>query len=240
MSLFRPSSINKRSSNAQTIGVTRSAQLGISTSTCCQFYGVSCGSQCVNYTLGSQYMPTSCSCCRCCKCCTCTICTRTTDSGIYTLNDVAKYEKEDSWGNCTDNITGPQTTYFTDCGTITGSPVNCYGIMFYNAGPGQAKYFMAPPSAQVTNNYHNRSQAVTCANSVAGNAGWFVPDRGLLGLAGNCRSYWGGANAFYWSDTALGGNYAWDIYLPNPPQDNPRNRGQNHRIRAMRCSSGGD
>jgi len=204
---FRPANLNKRAypGNASIIGPTCTATIGFTTTQCCTFVSSLCGACVEAFTLGCRCATTSCPCCPCCCCCSCTICTRTVPSGRYKASEQYEARTRDAWGD-TNCSTGNQIGFCGSSGTIAGSPTDCKGF-YICCGPSTSKWFVAPSCTQITSNFNDTGNGVTCANSLMGSCGWFVPNINQIQDPGySCRTYWDSYTAGnYWSSTPGGG-----------------------------------
>ena len=72
---------------------------------------------------------------------------------------------------------------------------------------GSVRFIAAPCSAEVSRNWHQRSNAVTRAQAATGCSGWFVPNATQLVNPGwNCRANWDyGTFKAFWSNTPYAG-----------------------------------
>lgn len=124
------------------------------------------------------------------------------------------------------NTTGAPTTYSFQTETVSlgssyqGGYFICYG--------GGVQWIVSPRVAERSLNWYSRDTASTCAQTVSGCTGWFVPNGSQLGNPGyQCRTYWDSySNTTYWSSDPgpLSGGYpAWAFNFVNgttpiPPQ----------------------
>jgi len=198
MAPYRPTHINKRAypGNANVVGPTTRATVGVTTTQCCVCNCTLCGAAQLTYTLGCRFLPTAYPCCHCCCCCSCTIYDRTVPGGMWKSSEQWEAKSvRDAWGddNC---VTGPQIGFCANSGTITGCTTDCKGFLISGTN-----WFVAPSCTQVATNWYSRNDAVTVANSLMGSLGWFVPSMGPLQNPGyTCRIYWDSYSATsYWS-----------------------------------------
>jgi len=208
MAPFRPTHLNKRyyPGNASVVGPTKQATLGISTTTCCSLTNV-CGACCfTDIALGCRCSFCSCPCCNVCCCCKCTVCTQTVPGGKWSKWEQYEASTRSSWGNSSTSSSDTAVCLcclnvgFTCIGNIT----DYNGIFICCGAPG--KWFIAPSCTQTYTNWENRNNAVSCANSLMGSLGWFVPNISQLQNPGYvCRSYWDSYGGEYWS-TSHGDN----------------------------------
>lgn len=210
MAPCKPTNLNKRAypGNASVIGPTRQTTCSGTSTTCCSFIGVCCGSASISWTLGCRCQPASCPCCRCCRCCTCTVCDRTIPSGRWKSSEQWEAKKRDAWGPDTCSSTAP-IGYTTDNGTIS-STVDCYGILICNSG---GTRWLFAVTGYYQSNWYNRNGVLSC---VLGGSGWFVPTCDQLKNPGyTCRYYWAGGRGRLWSSTDFSANAAWSVYVDN-------------------------
>jgi hypothetical protein len=114
--------------------------------------------------------------------------------------------------------------------------VDCKGN-FICCGPSTTKWFAAPSCTEVYQNWFNTSAAVTCANSVLGCCGWFVPNLSQLQNPGyTCRTYWDFTAGAYYSTTDCSGNIAQCVNFVTGNTTYACKTSGNH-VRAFRCTS---
>lgn len=236
MAPFRPTYLNKRyyPGNASVIGPTTQATLGISTTTCFSLTNV-CGACCfTDIALGCRCSFCSCPCCNVCCCCKCTVCTQTVPGGKWSKWEQYEASTRTSWGN---SSTSSSDTAVCLCClnvgfTCTGSITDYNGFFICCGSPG--KWFVAPSCTQTYTNWENRVNAVSCANSLMGSLGWFVPDINKLQNPGYiCRSYWDSYGGEYWS-TSFGGDDSRCTLDFNNGSINERNIFNSNQTRAFR------
>lgn len=206
MAPFRPTNLNKRAypGNANVIGPTRQATCCPTTTTCYQCYSNVFGATSAEiFTLGCRCTTQTCPFCHCCCCCTCTVCTRTIPSGIWSSSEQYEARKRDAWSASSCSNTAPIGYCSACCGTLTSVGSDCGGF-YICCGPSTQKWFVAPSCTQVAVNFSSRNNAVTCANSLMGSLGWFIPTISQLQNPGYfCRSYWDTfTSGLYYSNTS--------------------------------------
>ena len=106
------------------------------------------------------------------------------------------------------NVAGGAFTYsFTPTDPALG---DAYEGGFLICASGGTRWIVAPQTAQVNVNWHSRGQANSCAQTISGCSGWFVPSAPQLVNPGfNCATYWDAVTAgTYWSNTQIDGRYA--------------------------------
>lgn len=212
MAPFRPSNINKRSypGNANIVGPTVNASLGVSTTTC--FSSTPSFAACVgpDNVLGCRYTYCYCPCCNICCSCPETLCTRTVPSGIWKSSEQYEARERDAWGDNTCSCGAATCLCCTDVGSSCFSATcsDCKSF-FICCGPSTTKWFVVPYANQKCENWACNVPdstawcSVACNNTDLGSCGWFVPDIGQLQNPGYCaRTYWDNyCCAFYWSSS---------------------------------------
>lgn len=95
-----------------------------------------------------------------------------------------------------------------------------YGGHYICCGPGTCKWFVAPSCTEAFGVMP--TTAASCANTLVGSCGWFVPDLTTLANPGyTCRQYWDSyRNDNYWSTTRTDGylNYYGGVSFVNGSQ----------------------
>ncbi len=119
-----------------------------------------------------------------------------------------------------------------------------FGGGFLICKPGSSPAIVVSPySAEVSRNYHSRNDAVTRAQQVSGNAGWFVPSKAFLRNPGVCcRSFFGPSPCYsetgYWSNDQCNGDGQADsctvVFFPSNSIGRS-NMAHARCIRAFRC-----
>jgi hypothetical protein len=203
MAPFRPANLNKRAypGNASVIGLTCTATLGITTTTCCACISTLCGSQCLTYTLGCRSLPSSCSCCPCCCCCLCTVCDRTVPSGRWKASEQYEAKTRDAWGDDTCSA-GSAVGFCGSSGTITGGNVDNGG--FFVCTNGVCRWFISAAITEKTCSYDNGyTPTVECACTNGGDCSWYIGNVTEMRCAGfTCRTYWDSyTSSLYWTST---------------------------------------
>ena len=100
------------------------------------------------------------------------------------------------------------------------------------------RWIIAPNNAQVSVTWHNRNNAVSCAQSRTGVSGWFVPSCGQVSNPMyKCRGKWSEtAGACYWSCDVRTDTIAWTVNFNNGTYCNqPKNA--THPCRALKTVS---
>lgn len=248
MAPFRPANLNKRAypGNANVIGPTVQATLGISTTTC--FSSTQSCAACVNVTfaLGCRFGG-GCACPCCAVCCSCpiTTCTQSVPSGMWGVSEQYEAIKRGAWPSGITTTTGAAICLCsTDVGyTCLGPGFTDYKGFFICCGPSTNKWFVSPSCTEVCRSWGSRDDATTTANSCMGACGWFVPCCGQLKNPGYaCRTYWDSYQSCkYWAcDGELPGTRNWTVCMTNgiAYNFNPGNNvGTPYFIRAFRCTS---
>jgi hypothetical protein len=239
MAPFRPTHINKRTypGNANVIGPTRQATLGLSTTTCFSSTNV-CGA-CQNYplNLGCRCSYCACPCCNVCCSCSCTVCTQTVPSGIWNSFEQYEASTRGAWGSGSTSSSGTATCLCcTSVGfACTTNIVDCKGF-FICCGPTTNKWFVAPQCTEVSRPYVSRNDTVTVANSLMGTCGWFVPSNTQMSNPGFvCRTYWdtldGAGQPYYWTTFSGCSFNMRGGYLMGS------NNNFSYRVRSFRCTA---
>jgi hypothetical protein len=80
--------------------------------------------------------------------------------------------------------------------------------------------------------------AVTCANSLMGSCGWFVPSVSQLQNPGHaCKTYWDSyTSAHYWSSTELTPGHAYFVNFGENGFTNYTLKWNPYSVRAFRCT----
>lgn len=216
---FRPSNLNKRKypGNASVIGPTRTATLGVTTTTCRTCTPTCAACQFFSLTLGARCSYCACPCCQCVMGCECTVCTKNVPSGMYGIDQQYQASLQNAWGS---GSTSSGTPSNFCC--FVGNSITCidnitdYFGTLYSSGKVASLYRADPVSG-----WNNRGNVTGC---VAGASGWYVPSIGDLDLLACCKSYVSfPTNGFYWSDTEYNATSAWGRYLgSNPNASNPK------------------
>lgn len=207
MSPFRPANLNKRAypGNASVIGPTRTATLGITTTTCCSSTNT-CGACSEQNILGCRCTFCACPCCNVCCSCPCTVCDRTVPSGRWKASEQYEAKTRDAWGDDTCSAGNCTCLCCTNVGlACTGASVNdCKGF-FICCGPSTAKWFIAPSCTETCRGWYGRPAALTLTETCMGCCGWFISNCDVSSNPGfSCRSYWDSYQtaASYWTATA--------------------------------------
>jgi len=110
-----------------------------------------------------------------------------------------------------------QTYYFTTKPLVLGDSFGGGTLICQSAG---VRWIVAPNAAEFSTIWANRAAGVTCAQTVSGCTGWFIPNCGQLQNPGyQCRTYWNavGNPYVYWSNqTSPGVNCAWAVRIEGP------------------------
>ena len=133
------------------------------------------------------------------------------------------------------NVAGGALTYsFTPTGPALG---DAYEGGYFICASGGTRWIVAPSSTQTSGHWNNRANANTCAQTVTGCSGWFVPSRGQLSNPGYaCRTYWDSySTSQYWSDSQYSGQYAWCLNMANGDNQNPDSLYRDYKVRSFRC-----
>lgn len=249
---FRPANLNKRAypGNASVIGPTRTATLGITTTTCCSSTDT-CGACTDTICLGCRCTFCACPFCKICCSCLCTVSVRTVPSGRWKASEQYEARTRDAWENSTNCVTGsPTCLCCTNVGfACTSNISDCKGF-FICCGPSTNKWFVAPACTQVSRDWYSRNDGVVSANNCMGSCGWFLPNCAQAQSFGSCSDYWdsyasclaNGAQIF-WTITDGGGNTACYYGMPGGGigSNNPykgghdRNKSEPMNVRAFRC-----
>lgn len=82
---------------------------------------------------------------------------------------------------------------------------------------GGTVWIVAPSSTEVSRTWYARNDASTCAQTVTGCTGWFVPSCAqLLNPGYTCAVYWDSVKATrYWSSSEYTANCAWSVVVPS-------------------------
>ena len=208
MAPFRPTNINKRAypGNANVIGPTTTATLGISTTTCCAST-TSCGAcACQNLCLGCICSFCACPCCNVVCGCSCTTCTKCVPSGMWSSSEQYNASIEGAWGTGVSSSNGSPTCL--SCNSVgytcVANIVDCKG------------YFTCCSGTWKGTSSTSGWTSVSHANSTLGSCGWFIADKTLGNNVLNlCRTYWN-SNTYqtYQSTTSANGthfNAVWVI-----------------------------
>lgn len=215
MAPFRPSNINKRAypGNANVVGPTTLATLGITTTQCCACISTLCGPTQTTWTLGCRCQAVSCACCQCCCCCSCTVCDRTVPGGMYKTFQQYEAKTRDAWGddNC---VTGSSIGFCGPAGTLQGGNVDCKGFALCNSAG--TVLLVAPSCTEASANWYNSGNGVTKATQCMGDLGWFVPAVGCWSTPiFPCRSYWDTTGGAYWTSTQRQGGHGCYFDMTN-------------------------
>lgn len=218
MARFKPSHVNKRTypGNANVIGPTVQATLGITTTTCCSCFNT-CGA-CQSYAmqLGCRYGG---GCARpCCDIicgCPCTTYNRNVPSGMWKSQEQYEAKQRDAWGETTSSSGSESCLSCTNIGYTCYGPgfVDLKGYYFRNSGgcwialPGVNYWYQG--AWQGTNG--TSWSVVSNANSNLGSCGWFVPNCSQGLSAWNCRTYWPMPYSYWWTTTERDSSSAWMI-----------------------------
>jgi hypothetical protein len=136
------------------------------------------------------------------------------------------------------NTTGGDFTYsFTPSAPALG---DAYEGGFLICQSGGTRWIVAPSSTQIKPRWNDRSNAVTCAQSVTGCGGWFVPSCTAIYNPGYiCRDYWDSwTYQCYWSDTPKDSERAWCYkFHTGAYGDGGRNNSDVANVRAFRTVS---
>lgn len=239
---FRPANLNKRAypGNASVIGPTRTATLGITTTTCCTCFP-SCGAAGGPDTvLGCRFTYCCCPFCNCLCACSCTVCARTVPSGRWKASEQYEARTRDAWGD-TNCLTG--STSFCCCidfSTCVGLPcVDCKGF-FVCCGPSTNKFFIAASCSEISRSWYSRANGVTVANACLGACGWFIPTSAQLKFSGFCcRSYWDYKNTYYWTNCDGDALRAPNIEMVNGCYggNHQSRKDRYYCVRAFRCTA---
>lgn len=217
MAPFRPSNLNKRAypGNANVIGPTTKATLGINTTTCNTFISVVCGAASESFTLGCRFSTCTCPFCHCCCYCSCTVCTRTVPAGLWSSSEQYEARTRDAWGD-TNCVTGTTLGCCSACCGTYSSTGPDYKGFYVCCEAGVQKWFVAPSCTQVVRSWYSNADAATVATSTMGSCSWFTPDCQALKTAGfSCRSYWDTYSNCYWSSSQFRGSRAWCVDMTN-------------------------
>jgi hypothetical protein len=113
------------------------------------------------------------------------------------------------------------------------------GNLICKANP--VRWITAPSAAEISTNWFNRNSANTCAQTISGCSGWFVPTITQLQNPGSvCRAYWQDpkGNSF-WSNSDCGYFYtigrAWRLNLSNGNAYCVASKTNSLSIRSFRC-----
>lgn len=213
MAPFRPANINKRlyPGNANVIGPTTQATLGLSTTICSSKTLVCTCSNNVN-VLGCRFTRCGCPCCCVTYNCNSTTNTPSVPSGMWKSSEQYNAALCNSWSGITTTFSAPVSVGATSYGFIcTGGvdQIDCKGFFIcLNTSTG-CKWFVAPACTQVSRfwAYNQYNDAVTVANACMGACGWFVPGISAGVNPGYCcRIYWDSycATDYWTSDTGNG------------------------------------
>lgn len=242
MAPFRPANLNKRAypGNANIIGPTTQATLGVSTTTCFSSTPSCAVCACYPLCLGCRCSFCACPCCNICCSCPCTVCTQTVPSGMWSVSEQYEARTRNAWGSTVTCVTGSATCL---CCTGVGfanitNIVDCGGF-FICCGPTTNKWFVAPSSTEVSRVWTSCGDAVTVANSTIGVCGWFVPTVSqLLNPGWSCRSYWDSYTVSrYWSSTQFDGGDAVHVCFNNHGFTGNINKTSIYPVRAFRCTA---
>lgn len=221
MALVRPTNINKREypGNASLIGRTRTATLGISTTTCCSSTP-SFGACVSSAPLGCTSSCCHCTCCSVCCSCNCTVCTQNVPSGMWKISEQYEAASRSSWGSSSTSSSSAATCLCcTNVGfACTGSIVNFGGNHICSSGG--VRWIASPPSSEVIRTWYARNDAATRAQQDSGCTGWFIPSvTQLQNPAFVCRNNWERLEMFgcYWSNTESSANRAFAVYFFHGP-----------------------
>lgn len=130
------------------------------------------------------------------------------------------------------NTTGASSYSFTTKSVSLGDPYEGGYLICQSGG---IRWVVSPYSTTTFGIWANRSSAITCAQSVTGCTGWFVPSISQLQNPGYlCRIHWDTYAGAHWSNTDAGGNEAYCLNMSNGnaatvPKEN------NYASRTFRC-----
>lgn len=100
-----------------------------------------------------------------------------------------------------------------------GTPLgNSYGGGNLICAAGGFGWIVAPSTTEISRNWYLRNDANTCAQTVTGCTGWFIPTDCQLQNPGYiCRTYWSSYNsaANYWSSTEVFGTCTFQTFIYN-------------------------
>ena len=245
---FRPANLNKRAypGNASVIGPTLTATLGFTTTTCCSST-ICCGACNEQNVLGCRFTFCACPCCNVCCSCSQTLCDRTIPSGKWKASEQYEARSRNAWGDDTCSCGAASCLCSTANGCVcvgVTQITDCKGF-FICCGPSTCKWFVAPACTQVSANWYSTGNAVTCANSLMGSCGWFVPDIGVMSDPGyNCRTYWDSyCLTSYWSSSETNAGRAPCINMTNGVTCShftphaPSGKQSGGCVRAFRCTA---
>lgn len=235
---FRPANLNKRAypGNASVIGPTCTATLGFTTSNVGFTTSNSCAAcVCCSFGLGCRCSFCGCPFCNIVCACPQTLCDRTVPSGRWKASEQYEARTRDAWGDDTCVIGSPTCVCCINVGfACTSNLADCKG--FFICCQGASKWFVAPSCTQIAIGWDSRSNAVTCANSLMGSCGWFIPNVSQLYNPGFvCRTYWDNYSNPYWSDSEHDGPTAYIVNFNSGCNFN-RSKGNGYSIRAFRCA----
>lgn len=97
-------------------------------------------------------------------------------------------------------------------------------------------WVIAPYAAETSSTWYCRNDAVTCAQSVTGCTGWFIPTKSQLQNPGCvCQVYWDYIipTSRYWSNTEYNAAYAEVVCMATPTFI--ANKALGLCVRAFRC-----
>lgn len=252
MAPFRPQNLNKRAypGNANVIGPTVQATVGLSTTTVCSSTNV-CGACACQTPLGCRCFFCACPCCDICCSCLVTTCTSSVPSGMWSSSEQYEASTRNAWGSGITTTAGLSTCLCsTNAGyACTTNSTDCKGF-FSCCGPGTVKWFVSPDCAQyfppgspaAGDSWESRGTGVTCANTVMGSCGWFIAGISTMYGLAQCGSYWSYPNGQYgfWSDTLgsciNGYQYAWITNMQRNCQE-VVTFAKNIAARAVRCTA---
>lgn len=228
MAPFRPTYVNKRTypGNANIIGPTVSASLGISTSTVCSSETV-CGACSEQNVLGCRCTFCACPCCLACCGCPVTSCTKNVPSGIWSSFEQYEASIRNAWGTGITTTTGSKTFISATnygCVCVGATPItDCKAFFICCNTTNGEKWFVAPVSVEVSETWKttvcNSTSwcSITCANNTLGSCGWFIPDKTMFPNPGYCcRAYWDNVTAnTWWTSSQRNATYAYRVNFTN-------------------------
>lgn len=100
------------------------------------------------------------------------------------------------------NTTGSNVNYDFVIESVALGDANYEGG-FLICAAGGTQWIVSPRNTEIGSSWYGRGGAVTCAQTVTGCTGWFVPSLGQMQNPGHrCRIYWDYSNQFYWTNNA--------------------------------------
>ena len=211
MAPFRPTNINKRSypGNANVVGPTVAASLGITTTTCCSSTGVCGACACFPLNLGCCKSYCACPCCNVCCCCNCTTCTQTVPGGMWNASEQYTANVAGAWGSSsTSSSDTPVCLCCTGVGcTCVSNLSDCEG--YYICAP---NYFFKDLGVVKA---CNSEACVSAWESASVTNGWFFPTcTQFMNTVVPCRTY-AYLNGFYCYTTSYKSGCCYWSIKPN-------------------------